>query len=102
MEWIILILSLYSMGISFALYNILKKYERLEEYAEVAETWVNNLNIRLNQIYGEIKAIDNKGSFEADDEVGSTFQQIRDMIKTLDLFILKEGETKLDGSEKKE
>ena len=102
MEWIILILLCCSIALSFALYNLLKKYERLEDYAEVTEGWVNNLNIRLNQIYSEIKAIDHKGSFESDDEVGSTFNQIRDTIKTLDNFILKEEETKLDGSEKKE
>ena len=96
MYWIIFILSIYSIVSIFIIINLLKKYERIEDYSETLESWVNSLNIRLNQIYSQIKAIDHNGSFEADDEVGSTFDQIRDTIKTLDKFILKEEDQPID------
>ena len=101
MYWIIFILSTYTIVSIFIIINLLKKYEKLEDYSETLESWVNNLNTRLNQIYRQIKAIDHNGSFEADDEIGSTFDQIRDIIKTLDNFILKDEDHKLDDRKEK-
>jgi len=101
MYWIIFILSIYSIVSIFIIINLLKKYEKLEEYSETLENWVNNLNIKLNQIYSQIKAIDHNGSFKADDEVGSTFEQIKDTIKILDKFILKEEDRNLDDQKEK-
>jgi len=101
MYWIILILGIYSIVSIFIITNLLKKYEKLEDYSETLEIWVNNLNTRLNQIYSQIKSIDQKGSFEADDEVGSTFDQIRDTIQTLDDFILKNEDKNLDDHKEK-
>ena len=101
MYWIIFILGAYSLVSIFIIINLLKKYERIEDYSETLESWVNSLNIRLNQIYSQIKAIDHNGSFEADDEVGSTFDQIRDTIKTLDKFILKDEDQPIDDKKEK-
>ena len=102
MVWIILILSAYSIISIFIMINLLKKYEKLEDYSETLEGWVNNLNVRLSQIYIRIQEIDNKGSFESDDEIGSTFNQIRDTIKTLDKFILKDEDQDIDGHKEKD
>lgn len=101
MYWIIFILSTYSLVSIFIIINLLKKYEKLEDYSETLEAWVNNLNIRLNQIYNQIREIDHRGSFESDDEIGSTFNQIRDTIKVLDKFILKEEDQDLDDNKEK-
>jgi len=96
----IFILIAWSIASIFIIWNLLKKYERIEDYTEALENWVNDLNLNLNKIYGQIKAIDEKGSFQSDDEVGSTFDQIRDTINLIDKYILKEEGNNPDDSQK--
>ena len=47
------------------------------------------LENRLSSILKEVKDIDRKGMFEADDEVGTIFTQIKSMITTLNDFLAK-------------
>ena len=39
------------------------------------------------QIQSDLKDIDSRGHFEADDEVGSIFSQIKDTVETLNQYI---------------
>jgi hypothetical protein len=43
----------------------------------------------LSNVIKEVKDIDEKGMFEADDEVGTIFEQINSMIVTLNDFLAK-------------
>ena len=54
---------------------------------ELTEDWLVALENRLSKILTETKEIDQKGMFEADDEVGSIFEQINSMITTLNDFL---------------
>jgi methyl-accepting chemotaxis protein len=62
--------------------NLLKKQE-------LTEDWLVALENRLSNIITKTKEIDEKGMFEADDEVGTIFEQINNMIKTLSDFLAK-------------
>jgi len=62
--------------------NLMKKQE-------LTEDWLIALENRLSSIIKETKDIDDKGMFEADDEVGTIFEQIHNMIKTLKDFLAK-------------
>jgi|TARA_B100000424_G_C22913846_1_gene486187 hypothetical protein len=66
----------------YSSWNLMKKQEMTED-------WMVALETRLSNIITEIKDIDDKGMFEADDEVGTIFTQINSMIKTLNDFLAK-------------
>ena len=56
--------------------NLLRKLEKLETFIEDTENQIEN-------VQEEIKKIDDKGYFESDDEVGTKFKQLSEVIKTI-------------------
>ena len=84
MTWIILTFVFAATTIAgiYSSINLMKKQE-------LTEDWLVALENRLSKILIETKEIDQKGMFEADDEVGTIFEQINNMIKTLTDFLAK-------------
>jgi hypothetical protein len=82
--WMILTLIFGATTIAgiYTSWNLLKKQE-------LTEDWLVALENRLSNIIKDTKTIDEKGMFEADDEVGTIFEQINNMIKTLNDFLAK-------------
>ena len=68
---IFLIVCLAAAG--YAIYNLLNKLERYEDV--IAMNTDNYI-----QILNAMKEIDSTGAFESDDEVGSTFQDLKNLI----------------------
>ena len=66
----------------YSSWNLMKKQEMTED-------WLVALENRLSNVIKEVKDIDEKGMFEADDEVGTIFEQINSMITTLNDFLAK-------------
>jgi len=75
----------------FTIWNLMKKQE-------LTEDWLIAVENRLTNIITETKDIDEKGMFEADDEVGSIFEQINTLIQTLNDFVTIEGEEEDNAS----
>ena len=72
LAFLLLILALVE---GYIIWNLLRKNERLENIIEEnTERYIN--------IYNTLKEIDLKGAFEADDEVGSTFKEIKNIIES--------------------
>lgn len=71
--WILItLLSIFVLAtgaLGYACYNMLKKLEVYEE-------WVSEFKTEINQMYGRIKAVDERNLFEKDDDVGGTFSDI--------------------------
>ena len=82
MTWIILTFVFLATTIAgiYSSWNLMKKQE-------LTEDWLVALENRLSKILTETKDIDEKGMFEADDEVGTIFKQINSMITTLNDFL---------------
>jgi hypothetical protein len=57
---------------------------------DIHEKWIIDLQTKVEHIYDTITYLDNKQMFSKDDEVGSVFQEIVDLIKSLDQMISKE------------
>ena len=53
---------------------------------EVLEDWIVNFMEVIEKIQFDLKQIDYKGYFEADDEVGIIFKEMQKIIKQLDNF----------------
>ena len=64
----------------YVVWNLVKKIERLED-------WVENYTEKIHIAYSEMKLLDDRGIFEADDEVGDVFSKLKDVTEQLN----KEG-----------
>ena len=69
----IFIISSLLIGSLYVNYNLFRKLEVLEDEIE------NNLTI-FKGIYTTMKEIDSTGAFESDDEVGSVFADLKEMV----------------------
>ena len=84
MGWIIstIILTIITTTLGFALFNLLKKNEALEDFIAKQSEAIQNCDQRLKQI-------DSKGIFYADDEIGWFFKEIQKIQEALNEFTLK-------------
>jgi adenylate cyclase len=80
----------------YGLYNILMKYEKLEDDINEIDEYVLNLYEDMKMAYDKMLKLDTIGSFEADDETGFVFSQMK---KSIDSIAIKYN---LDGSQEKE
>ena len=71
-----IILGIIVLVESYVIWNLMRK-------AELLETWVESFTQLIEKVNAELKVIDNRGSFESDDEVGSIFKQIKDTVNQL-------------------
>ena len=71
---IITILSLLVIALSYAIYNTLVKLEKLEDFINLQEE-------RDIQLLSTLRDLDSKQMFEKDDEVGSVFDKIKEIIE---------------------
>lgn len=91
------ILILLVLGLSYTVYNLLNKVEKYEERILEKTEEVELLLLRFNNILNKMREIDNKKIFESDDEVGGTFEMLKDLIETNNQLFLKYSEE--DGSD---
>ena len=73
---VITILSLLCLSLGYATYNLLKK---LETYEKSIEEFYTSLSFVLHTM----RTLDEKQMFESDDEVGTVFKQMADILFTL-------------------
>ena len=71
-----IILGLVVITLGWTTFNLTRKVERLE-------TWIESYAQRVIDTQDTLKEIDDKGSFEADDEIGVVFQSIKETIDEL-------------------
>ena len=63
----------------YGIWNVIRKLELLEN-------WIEDFINTIEKVQTDLKKIDYKGYFEADDEVGAIFEQIKTTINQLDRF----------------
>ena len=79
-----IVLGLLVLAEGYVIWNLTRKTELLE-------TWIENFSDRISQVQQELSDIDSTGHFEADDEIGSIFNTIKEIINDLNNFT--EGES---------
>jgi hypothetical protein len=84
MGWIIstIILVIIVTILGFAIWNLLKKNEALEDFISKQSEAINACDQRLKQI-------DDKGIFYADDQIGFFFKEVQKIQEALNEFTLK-------------
>ena len=78
-----IILGLIVLGEGYIIWNLTRKTERLE-------TWIEDYAQRVIDTQVTLKEIDDKGNFEADDEVGIVFQSIKATVDEINEITEKE------------
>ena len=78
---IITILSLLTIALSFAIYNLLQKLEKYEDIIEDNDVFLQTELERNEALLEALREIDSREMFEKDDEVGSIFYQIKETIE---------------------
>ena len=78
-----IILGLLVLAEGYVIWNLNRKTELLE-------TWVEDFSDRITRVQQELKDIDSTGHFEADDEIGTIFEGIKEVVNDLNNFT--EGE----------
>tara|TARA_B100000519_G_scaffold144272_1_gene125173 strand:- start:588 stop:848 length:261 start_codon:yes stop_codon:yes gene_type:complete len=63
----------------YVIWNVNTKLEFLED-------WISDFIITIEKVEKELKQIDYRGSFEADDETGVIFQEIKTIVSQLNRF----------------
>ena len=74
MELIIIILVVFLAVAGYTIWNLLNKLEKLEDFINLQEE-------RDLQLLSNLKDLDSKQMFEKDDEVGSVFDKIKEIIE---------------------
>jgi hypothetical protein len=62
--------------------NLVKENEKLSDVVKDYDIRQDNTLIILENMLGEMKEIDLKGSFESDDEVGVVFSELKNTIES--------------------
>ena len=83
MIYFLILFILLTLVESYVIFNLTKKTERLE-------TWIEDYAQRVIDTQATLKQIDDKGNFEADDEVGIVFQSIKTTVDELTEITEKE------------
>ena len=74
-----IILGLLVLTEGYVIWNLTKKTEMLE-------TWVEDFTQTIDTVQSDLKKIDYMGSFEADDETGTIFEQIKETVNQLESY----------------
>ena len=79
-----IILGLLVLAEGYVIWNLTRKTELLE-------TWIEDFTDRISRVQQELSDIDSTGHFESDDEIGSIFDGIKEVVNELNDFT--EGES---------
>jgi len=85
----IVILSILVVTLGFTTINLLRKNEKQEDILASYMTYLNKISDIIDVSEKKLKEIDDKGSFQSDDEIGWFFEHIKMIQKVLSQFNIK-------------
>jgi HAMP domain-containing protein len=84
MEIFLLIIAGFSLLIAF---NLFRKNEKLEEIVISQQKHIDEIYSQITDSAAKLKIIDERGTFESDDEVGWFFESIKDIQNKLNTLL---------------
>ena len=76
----IIILSILLIISLFVIFNLLRKVEKIDDELVDISLNMEEFIVSIKSVYKTLKEVDNKGAFQSDDEVGSIFKDIKQLI----------------------
>ena len=77
MEIAIIVLSILVVTLGYTTFNLLRKIEKSEDIIIQYDSYISEFNKQIGIADERLKKIDEKGTFEADDEIGWFFNNIK-------------------------
>lgn len=84
-----IILSVATLIFGFTTWNLLRKIEKQEDILAGYLDYLDKLSRVIEVADKKLKQLDARGSFEADDEIGFFFQQVKQLQEIFNDFIVK-------------
>ena len=88
---VIIILSIFVIILSIAVINLLIKVEKYEDITVNQTNYLQDISNIIGDSQKHLRNLDEKGLFEADDEVGYFFEQMKNVQKELNRYMLPEN-----------
>ena len=88
---IITVLVVFSGILSYIIYNLLRKVEKYEDITLDQTKYLQNISNIIADSQKHLNTLDEKGVFQADDEVGEFFNQMKAVQAELDKYMLPEN-----------
>ena len=80
----VIILSLFVVTLSYTTINLIRKNEDLTDQVLDSYDVIKNSYQKFGEALEDMRAIDSKGGFESDDEVGAVFDGLKDVLTKLE------------------
>lgn len=87
----IVILSLLNIALLIGVRNLLIKVEKYEDVTQDQTAYLQNISNIVNDSQKHLQNLDEKGVFQADDEVGYFFEQMKNVQKELNRYMLPDN-----------
>ena len=87
----IVFLSIIVIVLGIAIRNLLVKVERYEDITVDQAIYLQNISDSIKDSQKHLQSLDEKGVFQSDDEVGYFFEQMKNVQKELDLYMLPDN-----------
>jgi hypothetical protein len=68
----------------------MRKVEKYEDIAQYQQNYIENITTIIGESSKKLEEVDQKGSFQSDDEVGFFFNGIKEIQRILDEFNISE------------
>ena len=81
-----IILGILVVVLGFTTFNLLRKVENLEDYVVDYNTFITKLRDQIKVSTERLNQIDEKGTFQGDDEIGWFFNEVKIIQNELDKF----------------
>ena len=72
----------------FFIWNLMRKVEKYEDIAQYQQNYIENISTVIGESSKRLQEVDERGTFQSDDEVGFFFNTIKEMQRILDEFNL--------------
>jgi hypothetical protein len=82
--WVVIVHLIEIVGI--AVYLLIRKNNKLEQVVSSQQQYIDAISIIIQDSENTIKELDARGAFEADDEVGTFFRNIKEIQEVLNGF----------------
>jgi len=83
-----IILGLITLLLGYISYNLFKKVEQLEKIVDSQEQYISKFSNTVDFANKRLGEIDDKGTFQSDDEIGWFFESVKTLQNELDDFNL--------------
>lgn len=83
-----IILAILLIVLGYFTWNLMRKVEKYEDIAQYQQNYIENISTVIGESSKRLREVDERGTFESDDEIGFFFKGVKEIQSILDEFNL--------------